>query len=51
MNVLTSNARDYVVVDSPELGEVLFVAIGATNVGTVEYAIKPSILPFYPRSS
>ncbi|KAJ4374813.1 hypothetical protein N0V83_001890 [Neocucurbitaria cava] len=36
VNILTSNARDYVVVDSPEFGEVLFVAIGATNVGTVE---------------
>ena len=42
VNILTSNARDYVVIDSPEFGEVLFVAIGATNVGTVEYATHPS---------
>jgi phosphatidylserine decarboxylase precursor len=35
VNILTSNARDYVVIDSPEFGEVLFCAIGATNVGTV----------------
>jgi len=36
VNILTSNARDYVVIDSPEFGEVLFVAIGAVDVGTVE---------------
>jgi len=36
VNILTTNARDYVVIDSPEFGEVLFVAIGAINVGTVE---------------
>ncbi|KAF2192348.1 putative phosphatidylserine decarboxylase [Zopfia rhizophila CBS 207.26] len=35
INILTSNARDYVLIDSPEFGEVLFVAIGATDVGTV----------------
>lgn len=34
-NVLTLNARDYVVIDSEEFGKVLFVAIGATDVGTV----------------
>ncbi|KAF1960508.1 phosphatidylserine decarboxylase [Byssothecium circinans] len=36
VNILTNNARDYVVIDSPEFGEVLFVAIGATDVGTVQ---------------
>jgi len=36
VNILTNNARDYVVIDSPEFGEVLLVAIGATDVGTVE---------------
>jgi len=35
VNVLTLNARDYVVIDSEEFGEVLFVAIGATDVGSV----------------
>jgi phosphatidylserine decarboxylase len=40
INILTSNARDYVVIDSPEFGEVLFVAIGATNVGTVYFHEK-----------
>ncbi|KAL4819876.1 phosphatidylserine decarboxylase-domain-containing protein [Aspergillus spinulosporus] len=34
------NARDSVVIETEELGEVLFVAIGAGQVGTVEY---PSI--------
>jgi phosphatidylserine decarboxylase precursor len=36
INILTSNARDYLVIDSPEFGEILFVAIGASEVGTVE---------------
>ncbi|KAH7132287.1 putative C2 domain-containing protein C31G5.15 [Dendryphion nanum] len=36
VNILTSNARDYLLIDSPEFGEVLFVAIGAVEVGTVE---------------
>ncbi|KAF1964213.1 putative phosphatidylserine decarboxylase [Bimuria novae-zelandiae CBS 107.79] len=40
VNILTSNARDYVVIDSPEFGKVLFVAIGATNVGTVYFHEK-----------
>ncbi|RAK80036.1 putative phosphatidylserine decarboxylase [Aspergillus fijiensis CBS 313.89] len=35
VDILTRNARDYVVVDSEEFGEVLFVAIGAAQVGTV----------------
>ncbi|KAF1983303.1 phosphatidylserine decarboxylase [Aulographum hederae CBS 113979] len=36
VDILTRNARDYVVIDTEEFGEVLFVAIGATDVGTVE---------------
>jgi phosphatidylserine decarboxylase len=36
MDILTRNARDYVVIDTEEFGEVLFVAIGASQVGTVE---------------
>ncbi|KAF2807208.1 uncharacterized protein BDZ99DRAFT_489662 [Mytilinidion resinicola] len=35
VNILTTNARDYVLVDLPEFGEGLFCAIGATDVGTV----------------
>ncbi|KAL2851070.1 phosphatidylserine decarboxylase-domain-containing protein [Aspergillus pseudoustus] len=36
VDILTRNARDYVVIDTEEFGEVLFVAIGASQVGTVE---------------
>ncbi|KAL4867074.1 hypothetical protein BDV12DRAFT_171918 [Aspergillus spectabilis] len=36
VDILTRNARDYVVIDTEEFGEVLFVAIGAAQVGTVE---------------
>ncbi|RAL14151.1 putative phosphatidylserine decarboxylase [Aspergillus homomorphus CBS 101889] len=36
VDILTRNARDYVVIDSEEFGEVLFVAIGAAQVGTVQ---------------
>lgn len=36
VDILTQNARCCVVIDSEEFGKVLFVAIGATNVGTVE---------------
>ncbi|RYP68284.1 hypothetical protein DL771_006786 [Monosporascus sp. 5C6A] len=35
VDILTRNARDYVVIDTKEFGEVLFIAIGATDVGTV----------------
>lgn len=35
VNILTSNARSYVLISTAEFGEVLFVAIGATDVGTV----------------
>ncbi|CRG84109.1 hypothetical protein PISL3812_01440 [Talaromyces islandicus] len=36
VDILTRNARDYVVIDTDDFGEVLFVAIGASQVGTVE---------------
>jgi len=36
VDILTRNARDYVLIESREFGDVLFVAIGATNVGTVQ---------------
>ncbi|KAL2863271.1 putative phosphatidylserine decarboxylase [Aspergillus lucknowensis] len=36
VDILTRNARDYVVIETEEFGEVLFVAIGASQVGTVE---------------
>lgn len=35
VEILTRNARDYLVIDTPDFGEVLFVAIGAARVGTV----------------
>jgi phosphatidylserine decarboxylase len=36
VDILTQNARCCLCIDSEEFGKVLFVAIGATNVGTVE---------------
>lgn len=44
VDVLTGNVRDYVVIDSPEFGDVLFVAIGATGVGSIEYVVVHSYL-------
>jgi phosphatidylserine decarboxylase len=35
VDILIRNAREYVVIDTEEFGEVLFVAIGATDVGSV----------------
>ncbi|KAI0134848.1 putative phosphatidylserine decarboxylase [Daldinia grandis] len=35
VNILTSNARSYIVIETEQFGDVLFVAIGATDVGTV----------------
>ncbi|KAF9775802.1 hypothetical protein IL306_006071 [Fusarium sp. DS 682] len=35
VDILTRNRREYVIIDTLEFGEVLFVAIGATNVGSV----------------
>ncbi|RYP51415.1 hypothetical protein DL769_010818 [Monosporascus sp. CRB-8-3] len=40
VDILTGNARDYVIIDTKEFGEVLFVAIGATDVGTVKFNDK-----------
>jgi phosphatidylserine decarboxylase len=36
VDILTRNARDYVVIETDEFGDVLFVAIGASDVGTVK---------------
>jgi phosphatidylserine decarboxylase len=36
VDILDRNARDYVVIESEEFGDVLFVAIGATDVGSVK---------------
>lgn len=36
VDILTQNARCCICIDTTEFGKVLFVAIGATNVGTVE---------------
>jgi phosphatidylserine decarboxylase precursor len=36
VNILTRNHRAYVVIDTEGFGEVLFVAIGATDVGSVQ---------------
>lgn len=37
VDILTRNARCCLEIETQEFGNVLFVAIGATNVGTVEY--------------
>jgi phosphatidylserine decarboxylase len=37
VDILTNNARCCISIDTEEFGPVLFVAIGATDVGTVEY--------------
>lgn len=36
VNILTENARSCICIESKEFGDVLFVAIGATDVGKVE---------------
>jgi phosphatidylserine decarboxylase precursor len=36
VDILTRNARDYLLIDTEDFGDVLFVAIGATDVGTVQ---------------
>ncbi|KAK4246735.1 phosphatidylserine decarboxylase proenzyme 2 [Corynascus novoguineensis] len=36
VDILTRNRRQYVIIDTEAFGEVLFVAIGATDVGSVE---------------
>lgn len=45
VDILTRNARDYVVIETKEFGEVLFVAIGASQVGTVRYALYELWVP------
>ncbi|RFU79500.1 phosphatidylserine decarboxylase [Trichoderma arundinaceum] len=40
VDILTRNRRDYVVIKSKEFGDVLFVAIGATDVGSVQIHAK-----------
>lgn len=37
VNILTQNRRSYVVIETVEFGDVLFVAIGATDVGSVQF--------------
>lgn len=44
VNILTENARCCVCIESKEFGDVLFVAIGATDVGTVEYVFWNSAM-------
>jgi phosphatidylserine decarboxylase len=36
LDILTRNARDYVVIESETFGDVLFVAIGASQIGSVK---------------
>lgn len=36
VDILTRNRREYLVIETKDFGDVLFVAIGATNVGTVQ---------------
>lgn len=43
VNIVTENARCCVCIESKEFGDVLFVAIGATDVGTVEYVFRSSV--------
>jgi phosphatidylserine decarboxylase len=40
VNILTENARCAVCLETKEFGEVLFVAVGASDVGTVEFHDK-----------
>lgn len=39
VDILTRNRREYVVIETEEFGDVLFVAIGATDVGSVKYVV------------
>jgi len=36
VDILTRNRREYIIIETEEFGDVLFVAIGATSVGTVK---------------
>ncbi|KAH6959750.1 phosphatidylserine decarboxylase [Ilyonectria sp. MPI-CAGE-AT-0026] len=40
VDILTRNARGYLVIETESFHDVLFVAIGATNVGTVDFQKK-----------
>lgn len=40
VDILTRNARQYVVIETNEFGDVLFVAIGASDVGSVRYVFN-----------
>jgi phosphatidylserine decarboxylase len=46
IDILGRNARDYVVIESEHLGDVLFVAIGATDVGSVKYETRVLLAPY-----
>jgi len=46
IDILDRNARDYVVVETEHLGDVLFVAIGATDVGSVKYVKRILVAVF-----
>lgn len=39
VDILTRNARDYVLIETQGFGDVLFIAIGAADVGTVKYDV------------
>ena len=43
VDILTRNHRQWVSFETKEFGQVLFVAIGATNVGTVKYVFLQQI--------
>jgi phosphatidylserine decarboxylase len=40
VDILTRNARCCIGIETDEFGMVLFVAIGATNVGSVAYVLS-----------
>lgn len=45
VDILTRNRREFVVIETKEFGDVLFVAIGATDVGSVQYVLNLSRFP------
>lgn len=51
VDILTRNARCCVQIDTEEFGRVLFVAIGATDVGKVEYAQRVPSCSFWSNSN
>lgn len=42
VDFLTRNRRDHVVIETREFGNVLFAAVGATDVGSVQYVNGPA---------